>query len=327
MTLQELGQSIREKRTAVGLSIDDVAGRIKVSGRILKSIEEGSLVGLPHAVYTKSFIRAFGLQVGYDPKELTERLEILFPPESLDETRNEPGPRTRTLQVSSGNGRNIVILLFVVIILGMLAAGGWFVVRNYGDMIFNLVKTPFSAITTPPSESDPNERHQAFSKYAPSSALQARNASVDPTGPIAASSPTTAQAAGASSPLQSPGGGLQPALPQTVSSNPTAPALAGVVASAPGNAVGQTVMARPDEKKRLQIVAEQPCWISFRADGVKGRDYTLQPKEDFILTYERSLEITFGNAGGVTMVHNGRDIGKPGRAGQRAVVSFPRPGE
>ena len=104
MTLQELGQAIREKRTAANLSIDDVAGRIKISSRILKSIEEGSLVGLPHAVYTKSFIRSFGLLVGYDPAELTKHLDELFPPESLDETRNEPGPRTRTLQVSSNSG-------------------------------------------------------------------------------------------------------------------------------------------------------------------------------------------------------------------------------
>ena len=91
MTLQELGQAIREKRTATNLSIDDVAGRIKISARILKSIEEGSLIGLPHAVYTKSFIRAFGLMVGYDPAELTKHLDELFPPESLERVEKTYG--------------------------------------------------------------------------------------------------------------------------------------------------------------------------------------------------------------------------------------------
>jgi hypothetical protein len=57
-----------------------VSARIKISGRILRSVEEGSTTGLPHAVYTKSFIRAFGLQVKYDPDELNAALEKLFPP-------------------------------------------------------------------------------------------------------------------------------------------------------------------------------------------------------------------------------------------------------
>ena len=317
MTLQELGQAIREKRTAASLSIDDVAGRIKISARILKSIEEGSLVGLPHAVYTKSFIRAFGLMVGYDPAELTKHLDELFPPESLDETRNEPGPRTRTLQVSSGSGKNIMILLFVVVLLGLLAAGGWYVAKNYGDNILNLVKTPFSAMTPPASDSD--GPRQAVSKYATPAANNASAASEH------SSSATAARPAEADTQARAPGETSQ-ATPQTSSATIAAPASAGVAASGPLNATAQNAQRR-DGKKHLRIVAEEPCWVSFRTDGVKGREYILQPKEELSLDYENSLEIIFGNAGGVTMEHNGRNIGKPGRAGQRVVLSFPRPDE
>ena len=317
MTLQELGQAIREKRTAANLSIDDVAGRIKISARILKSIEEGSLVGLPHAVYTKSFIRAFGLMVGYDPAELTKHLDELFPPESLDETRNEPGPRTRTLQVSSGSGKNIMILLFVVVLLGLLAAGGWYVAKNYGDNILNLVKTPFSAITSPASDSD--GQRQAVSKYATPAANNASAASEhSPSATAARQAETDTQA-------RAPGETSQ-ATPQTSSTTIAAPASAGVAASGPSSAAAQNTQTR-DGKKSLRIVAEEPCWVSFRTDGVKGREYILQPREELSLAYENALEITFGNAGGVTMEHNGRNIGKPGRAGQRVVLSFPRPDE
>ena len=317
MTLQELGQAIREKRTAANLSIDDVAGRIKISARILKSIEEGSLVGLPHAVYTKSFIRAFGLMVGYDAAELTKHLDELFPPESLDETRNEPGPRTRTIQVSSGSGKNIAILLFVVVLLALLAAGGWYVAKNYGDSILDLVKTPFSAITAPASDSD--GQRQAVSKYA---TPFANNGSA---APEHSPSATGARPAETGTQARAPGESSQ-AAPQTSSATIAAPASAGVAASGPSNAAAQNAQASGG-KKSLRIVAEDPCWVSFRTDGVKGREYILQPKEELSLAYENSLEITFGNAGGVTMEHNGRNIGKPGRPGQRVVLSFPRPDE
>lgn len=325
MTLQELGQSIREKRTAANISIDEVAGRIKVSGRILKSIEDGSLVGLPHAVYTKSFIRAFGLQVGYNPEELTARLDELFPPESLDETRNEPGPRTRTLPVSSDHGRNIVILLMLLLLLGGLAAGGWYVAKNYGDMILNLVKTPFSAITSPSTSSRQEERPQAVSKFSTPAPKSGGTVS-EQTALSPAATSLVARAAGTDPQPHSPGESLQTAL-QPVSTTPSAPAPAGVGASGSGGAAANSASARADEKNRLQIVAEQPCWISSRVDGVKGREYTMQPKDSLVFTYANSLEVTFGNAGGVTMVHNGRDVGKPGRLGQRATITFPRQGE
>ena len=327
MTLQELGQAIQEKRTAANLSIDDVAGRIKISSRILKSIEEGSLVGLPHAVYTKSFIRSFGLLVGYDPAELTKRLDELFPPESLDETRNEPGPRTRTLQVSSNSGRNIVILLFLIVMLTVLAVGGWYVAKNYGDMILNLVKTPFSAITAPSSDNEQTERRQAVSRFSTPAAPANGSVSSAQAAPVPAASPAIAQSAGMNAQARAPGDSAQTAPAQAPSVTPTAPASAGVAASGPASTAAQTAQTRADGKNSLRIIADQPCWVSFTVDGAKGRDHTLQPREDLTLTYKTSLEVVFGNAGGVSMEHNGRDIGRPGRAGQRAVASFPRSGE
>lgn len=327
MTLQELGQAIRDKRTAAELSIDDVAGRIKISARILKSIEEGSLVGLPHAVYTKSFIRTFGLVVGFDPAELTRHLDELFPPESLDETRNEPGPRTRTLQVSSGNGRNMVILLLFVVMLAGLAAGGWYVAKNYGDMLLELVKTPFSAITTPPSDNEQAEQRPAVPYFAASPAPSNENPSS--MGAISShmSSVSGDRAAGTNEQARSPDESAQTAPETAPSATSAAPAFAGVAASAPPDAATQAARMREGGENRLRIMAEQPCWISFKADGVKGRDATLQSGENLELPYKNSLEITFGNPGGVSITHNGRDMGRPGRPGQRAVLNFPGAGE
>ena len=58
MTLEELGARLREKRIERGFSIEDIAARLKVPPRILKSIEEGCRDELPHTVYICSFVKS-----------------------------------------------------------------------------------------------------------------------------------------------------------------------------------------------------------------------------------------------------------------------------
>lgn len=387
MTLQELGQSIREKREAAGLTIDDVAARIKISTRILKSIEEGSLVGLPHAVYTKSFIRSFGLLVGYDPEELNPRLDTLFPPESLDETRSEPTFRSQAAMSYPSAGRRFAALLIMLLILGGLVAGGWYVTVHYGDAILDLVKKPFSALSGPANgngqgQENPTTEGSSTTSQALSNTLSAlvgtqAKSGAARTAPIAAPLSEPSAAPPASDTDLSP--------PRTDISAVASPASAGVAASgatsvperkfsstevagaqspqasdqtvqagenlpvSPGEfpredsgpaGVRETPLAEdtvsvsvaqqddtplPGGKKRLLIVAQEPCWVGPRVDGFKGRDFILQSGETFVFAYTNSLELTLGNAGGVTLEHNGQKQGSPGRRGQRVVLRFPAP--
>lgn len=325
MTLQELGQSIREKREAAGLSIDDVASRIKISARILRTIEEGSLVGLPHAVYTKSFIRSFGLMVGYAPEELNEHLEELFPADSLDESKNESILHKQIALSAPSTGRRLAAMFVFLLILGSLIGGTWYVVANYGEAIIDLVKQPFSAVSVPPAADGSTHQDPVLPTDSLQSSEAMANALIALTGAPAGEGP------GIPEPAPAPPVGVGDA----PSSFPGAPASAGVVASAPPEAAASEAeaaleMPAPLEnaagangKNQVFITAQQACWMSSRADGARGRDYTLQPNERFVLTYTDSLELTLGNAGGVTIEHNGRDLGKPGRAGQRVVLKFP----
>jgi len=49
----------------------------------------------------------------------------------------------------------------------------------------------------------------------------------------------------------------------------------------------------------------------------------MRPGMSFAITYNERLEITFGNAGGVSLSHNGRELGSPGADGQVVVMRFP----
>ncbi len=285
MTLLDLGLSIREKREAAGLSIDDVAARIKVGARILRAIEEGSIEGLPHAVYTKGFVRSFALVVGFDPAELNGYLDRAFPPE-IDDAKPEPGPMMRAAPVS-GPGRKFVLAVLVLVVLGGLAGGGWYVAVNYGSGILERIKRPFSAITAPTGASN------ATVAAAPQ--------------PDGASAPVIPQnrPAEAAAPVKAPEvPALQPAaqpVPQAAAANSMAPA-APAASAAPVRAANATEQQKPHT---VMIKAVRNCWIDVTADGVRGRDFTLQAGKEHTFTYTKSLEIILGNPGGVEIYHDG----------------------
>ena len=117
MTLQELGLLIKEKREAKGLSIEDVASRIKVASRILQNIDNGDLKRLPHAVYTKGFIRSYALLVGMDNQELTEALDAVFPPETLKAASQESSLNLMNKPSRRSGKKKSGWLLFIIILV------------------------------------------------------------------------------------------------------------------------------------------------------------------------------------------------------------------
>ena len=77
MTLAELGAQLREERVGQGLMVEDVAARLKIPARILRAIEEGQIDDLPHTVYTRGFIKGYGLILGYSNERIMELLDSL----------------------------------------------------------------------------------------------------------------------------------------------------------------------------------------------------------------------------------------------------------
>ena len=352
MTLEELGQAIKEKREAAGMSLDDVAARIKVSARILRAIEEGSLVGLPHAVYTKSFIRSFGQLVGYDPQELKIALEELFPPGIFDESKVESVLRANPVMTYADAGKRFSIILLLLALIAGVIGGSWYVVVTYGDQIIEAVKVPFSAITSE------EKREQQPVPFRPAESPQGTGSSLSGTLSVltAQSSPSGGQVLPSRA---APPSGDSPVVPAPTATNDS-PAFAGVNAfnsenmvetstpqpnddtvssqelnlnagleeEVPAQAVDDDInvnmeASTPGGKNRLVVRVDAECWIRSRADTGIIRDYTVHPGMHFAITYNDRLEMTFGNAGGVRLFHNDRELGPPGGSGRVVTVRFP----
>lgn len=333
---QELGATIRAQRESVGLSVEDVSARIKISTRILTSIEEGSFVGLPHAVYTKNFIRSFGTMVGCEPTDLNARLEIIFPKSSFDDATHEPVFSKNATTAYPGTIRRLIVFCVLLAFFGGVAGTCWYISVHYGAWIIEMVKKPFSAFTDEPQR-EPDQPSGGTGAGTEGAGSPQSAAAVPDNGVNADLGRQEAMSAVSPPRWDSSGVAANNA------SIPASPAvLPGVGVSAPDTAgTGESRVSQGDAqggagrtnataasdaagvKNQIFIRSRASCWLTARADGGDGREYTLRAGESFVLTYRKNIELTLGNAGGVEIEHNGRKIASPGRPGQRVVLRFP----
>lgn len=280
MTLQELGQELRRRREEQSLSIDDLANRLKISGRTLRAIEGGSLDGLPHSVYAKGFVRSCGLALRVDPTELNGWLEEVFPASMYDEKPEAPLYR---VEQTPGAARRIAAVALLLLLVGGIVGGGWYLTVEHGAFSLNWVKQLFSA------------------------GNGSTNATGGPTAsarsPSVATRPEAATASDAAS-RQMPAGNRQA---DVVPSAGVPDSVSG------GNATAASSEAAPSipAVNEIQITATSKCWIGYRADGSQEVGYTVHAGESYSITWKDKITVRLGNPSVASVKVNGKDFTFP----------------
>lgn len=145
MDLQELGALLRQTREDKGLSLDEIASKIKLPARAIKFLEEGHITDLPHPVYARGFMKSYAEILGIDREEIIEHLQKAFPMDGEDDTP-EPGPVGRlTVDADSGSGRMLVFFVLFLSI-SLIIGGGWFFYSKYADSSVESIKGLYSSI-------------------------------------------------------------------------------------------------------------------------------------------------------------------------------------
>lgn len=70
--MQRIGERLKAARLSLGVSLQTLQQRTKVSRRYLEAIENGHYDAIPGEVYLKGFIRSYARAVGLDPEELLD---------------------------------------------------------------------------------------------------------------------------------------------------------------------------------------------------------------------------------------------------------------
>lgn len=293
MTEQEFSDLLRSKREARQLSLEDMSARLKLSCSMLRAIEEGSLSKFPHVVYARSFIRSYAQAVGVAPEDIDAGIEVLFPGSTFTEVPTVPVPVNATPPLFKRHScEKFFAVLLMLCLLAIPAGAGWFVYTHYGEQISEIVLQLFSATSAPPV-----------------SVTEAPEKTALPDPPVAAATPPEQEQAVAPAVQVEPASAAPAAKPDSETASTA-------VTPAP-------VASVPVEGRQVSIRARQDCWVQVTVDGAGARNFHVYPGETSNIPYKRKVSLVLGNAGGVSVTHNGEPVTLNARQNERRVLTFP----
>ena len=68
--MSNFGTQLKEAREGRGLTLQQVAASTKISAGVLEALERGDFARLPGGIFSRSFVRAYALEVGANPDAL-----------------------------------------------------------------------------------------------------------------------------------------------------------------------------------------------------------------------------------------------------------------
>ena len=73
----------------------------------------------------------------------------------------------------------------------------------------------------------------------------------------------------------------------------------------------------------LEVHANETTWLQVIIDGTKSDELLMKPGETAKWVAQHSFSLKIGNAGGISVLFNGKDIGKLGEEGQVVKIVLP----
>ena len=304
MTLAEFGALLHAEREKRGLSLEDVAGTLKITARVLKSLEEADTANFPHPAYAKGFLRSYGNFLGLDPEEISTALGMVQGELKLE----NQAPLESAAPIPRVLSRFLPQVIVMILFLGILGGIGYFVwQRGIVTQVVEWVSEKTKSFTTKKT-SEPSTETQA-TQAAKTQAL----AEAESKKEVVPDKPASEQIR-----------------PVDLQANPTP--RSSLVEDVQGQAGSKEapkinpMQPRQNPVGQLQqviVVATEPCWIHSSADQTEERQFSLRKGETFALSFHDKLELKLGNAGGVRFRYNGQDLPPAGKPGQVKTVVFP----
>jgi cytoskeleton protein RodZ len=293
MTLQEIGALLRQERKRQGKSVEEIMDATRISRRNIVAIENGDEDDLPHPVYAKGFLRSYARVLGLDSEELADRLSEAYSPEEAEEDEPLTAREGETIRQPPEPARRSswVVILVVVVLLGVL---GWLVWMMNSPA--EEEPAPEPAVETPapePPEPPASEMAEPQPDQPPVSATEETEADV----------PTEAE--------------LETAAPEEEPSS-----------LAPAPEEEAPAQAEPTEAvtpRVLRVIAKEEgeCWMQARVDDGRIKEAYIRNGQTVAFTFDETLWLRLGNAGGVKLMLNGEPMELDARPGQVKTLTLP----
>ncbi|MFN3739593.1 MAG: RodZ domain-containing protein [Thermodesulfovibrionales bacterium] len=298
-----IGGLLKDKRLSKGITLEQIAADLKIRVYFLKALEEENFELLPADVYTMGYIRTYAMYLGIEPEPLIEEFKALREKKAstvTSATNQEIVPETA--ETDKADARSIVKnqksglksqsprisskLSFKpnFLILGVIILIG-------GIAIFSIFKTTRQQKElTLPASAVPVQSSQTSS---PSDNL------LNQTSPYS-------QLVQSQAPAVTPQPLPSPSIPAPVAKKEPA----------------TVTSATSSEGYALKIVAAELSWLLVESEE-GSHDITLKPGDTVQYTSKKGFKIKTGNAGGIKLFLNGKDMGSPGKSGEVKIINLP----
>ena len=288
--MQSVGIRLREARVKSGLSLDEINARTRISPKNLAALESDDVHGISSPFLYRSFVRQFAEMVGLDYQNVSNSVEL-----AAGQMRQPDLPGqgehqiVRMAPIQARIKRDWSWIMPVLILLSIIALGsGGFAYLKYLNPA-TLHLRSVSALF-PQHSADQTSLTQTIVQTAVPKVASKKDQLSD------------AQPS------------VQPAVSPIVSS--TKSVIASFNESKPVSV----------DRIHLELAATERTWLSLSADGKTAYTGILEPAETKILESQESARLRTGNAGGVTIIFNGKPIGAIGPRGKTRTVVFSKTG-
>lgn len=294
-----LGALLKGEREKKGLSHEEVTQMTRLRRHYLVALENEDWKNLPSPVFVKGFITSYAKALGLDEGKLLELYETAAPSESAPST-TIIGPQ------KSRKGLIVVVLLFLALLTGLAAYVWW-------------------------EDSPPEVATTAMKKEIPAESR------TGPQNTGQESAPETAGPEAVAAPEEGPEGSVEPpagqipqpllALPegargletQTRQETAEAPPAAGDTSplndiEMPSQAVDWMVLGG---------IVKSNTWVRIEVDDQEPREYSFKPGTRPQWKAKTGFTLLIGNAAGIDLQLNGKEIGPLGRVGQVVRLRLP----
>jgi cytoskeleton protein RodZ len=284
--MSSVGETLRRERLRQNLDLEQVSQELKISSRFLTAIEDERFDRLPAGVFAKSFVRQYARLLGLDDDELAGQVQRAIEPPSLSGNPNAPDvPPLPDIQAPRIDNWDYV---------GDRGRFEWASTLPALALVVVVMLVCSGVYAFWQRARQPIATAQTA---APPATAPARQAPVQPEPAAGTQAPA---------PTDAPAAQITP--------NP---------APAPPPPTPANSADRPaNGPVHVELTAEEAVWVLAKADGKFLFSGTLEPKQTRAVDANERLTLRLGNAGGVSIKLNGKDVGPVGPKGQVREVQF-----
>lgn len=284
------GGALRLAREAQGLSIQDVASKLRLSAKQIEAIEADQFAKLPEPTIVRGFIRNYAKLLKMNAEPLLDAYIVIVPSNTQHELTVKP---TTNMQVTSGDKPKLSSYIWAGLAI-LLALGIWLFYQNY-------IQKPSPTLPSTGVESLGSESLEAL----PEPALPAAERTPELQSSIELTLPPAADGTTSAPSVDAPAVSADTTMPTSATPNSTS-VVAAPVATLPAE---PATTAAPAGMAKLEFNATQETWVNVvDASGREIYSKTIFAGSRESINVTTPAHVTVGNAGATSLNMNGRAV-------------------